>query len=59
MQPFSQTAKYPLIQLLFDRENRESLHEGTEYVRNIFRRVSWIVALRNTLQEIKSMCKVS
>ena len=33
--PILLTAKHPVVQLLLEKEHRDNLHEGTEYVRNM------------------------
>ena len=50
------TAKHPVVQLLPERAQRDNLHEGTEYVRNMLQQEYWTIGLRNALRKNKSGC---
>ena len=50
------TAKHPVVQLLLERESRDNIQEGTEYVKNILQQKLKIVEFGNALQKIKSRC---
>ena len=52
-QPILLAAKHPL---LLEREYHDNLHEGTEYVRNMFQREYRIIWLRNKLRKVNSRC---
>ena len=40
--PILLIAKHPVVQLLLKKAHRENLHEGPEYVRNVFQPEYWI-----------------
>ena len=54
--PILLTVKHPVVQRLLERENRDNLNEGTEYVRNVLQKEYWIIGIRNAIQKIKSRC---
>ena len=54
--PILLTAKHPVVQILLEKAQRNSLHEGTEYVINMLQQEYWIIGIRNALRKIKSRC---
>ena len=54
--PILLTAKHPVVQLLSERADRDNLHEGTYYLRNILSQGIWMFGLRHALRKIKLRC---
>ena len=48
--------KHHVVELFLRNEHKNSLHEGTEHVRNIVQQNFWILDIQNALRSIKNTC---
>ena len=50
------SAKHPIVRIMIEDAHENNYHEGTEYVRSILQQNYRIIALRNTLRNVKFKC---
>ena len=45
--------RHHAVEIILRNEHKDNEHEGTEYVRNIFQQMMWILGIRNALRSSK------